>query len=262
VRHSAHHAAGGCRHQILRAFSEDEAPQLAHGYATMYLLAFPPALWFHVMDPRAEKWRDSLMEVAITGRRERKKRAVRDAILESATRMFVEKGFDHTRIDAIAEEADVAVGTVYNHFATKGDILVAILIGDVQEVVARTQLSIARPVPDTAQAVMTVSRAVVDTMNRRPRALWRQLFGQSMIDPALASEFIGAKRLFCELLKKMLEHQRNNGDLDPRFDVEGACEISFAINNSLIDDYVRDDAFSAEDFSATGLRLLKLVFGS
>jgi len=49
-RHSDHHANPGRRYQTLR--SNDEAPQLPYGYATMVLLALIPALWRAVMDKR------------------------------------------------------------------------------------------------------------------------------------------------------------------------------------------------------------------
>jgi len=49
-RHSDHHAHPGRRYQALRHF--EESPQLPSGYAGMILLAYVPALWFRVMDPR------------------------------------------------------------------------------------------------------------------------------------------------------------------------------------------------------------------
>jgi alkane 1-monooxygenase len=58
ARHSDHHANAGRRWQLLRTFDEQDAPQLPAGYATMYLLALVPPLWFAVMDPRVERWKE------------------------------------------------------------------------------------------------------------------------------------------------------------------------------------------------------------
>ncbi len=53
------------------------------------------------------------------GRRERKKREVRNRIAEAAWRLFHEQGIDATTVDQIAEAADVSQKTVFNHFPTK-----------------------------------------------------------------------------------------------------------------------------------------------
>ncbi|MFJ6570354.1 TetR/AcrR family transcriptional regulator [Streptomyces sp. NPDC091292] len=54
-----------------------------------------------------------------TGRRERKKAATRQKIADTALRLFLERGFDAVGIRDVAAEADVAVTTVFSHFASK-----------------------------------------------------------------------------------------------------------------------------------------------
>src|SRR3954469_15426919 len=55
-------------------------------------------------------------------RRARKKARTRAEIRTVAQRLFAEHGFDAVTIADIAGEADVAVQTVFNHFATKEDL--------------------------------------------------------------------------------------------------------------------------------------------
>ena len=47
-------------------------------------------------------------------------------ILDAATRLFRERGFDPTTVQAVAAEADVAAGTVYLYFPSKDAILTAV----------------------------------------------------------------------------------------------------------------------------------------
>ncbi|SDC07514.1 TetR/AcrR family transcriptional regulator [Streptomyces prasinopilosus] len=54
-----------------------------------------------------------------TGRRERKKAATRRKIADTALRLFLERGYDAVGIRDVAAEADVAVTTVFSHFASK-----------------------------------------------------------------------------------------------------------------------------------------------
>lgn len=56
---------------------------------------------------------------APSGRRERKKAATRRKIAETALRLFLERGYDAVGIRDVAAEADVAVTTVFSHFASK-----------------------------------------------------------------------------------------------------------------------------------------------
>jgi AcrR family transcriptional regulator len=55
-------------------------------------------------------------------RRSRKRLAMRQAISNAATLLFVERGFDHVTVDEIAAAADVGRMTVFNHFPRKEDM--------------------------------------------------------------------------------------------------------------------------------------------
>ena len=55
-------------------------------------------------------------------RRSRKRLATRQGISDAATRLFVERGFDHVTVDEIAAAADVGRMTVFNHFPRKEDM--------------------------------------------------------------------------------------------------------------------------------------------
>ena len=55
-------------------------------------------------------------------RRTRKRLAMRQAISDTATRLFFERGFDAVTVDEIAEAADVGRMTVFNHFPRKEDL--------------------------------------------------------------------------------------------------------------------------------------------
>jgi AcrR family transcriptional regulator len=55
-------------------------------------------------------------------RRSRKRLATRQGISDVATRLFIERGFDHVTVDEIADIADVGRMTVFNHFPRKEDM--------------------------------------------------------------------------------------------------------------------------------------------
>jgi AcrR family transcriptional regulator len=59
-------------------------------------------------------------------RRERKKREARRRIFDAAFQLFLEKGYDATTVEEIADRADVAKGTVFNYFPRKTSFLAAL----------------------------------------------------------------------------------------------------------------------------------------
>ncbi|MFL5871773.1 MAG: TetR/AcrR family transcriptional regulator, partial [Solirubrobacterales bacterium] len=63
------------------------------------------------------------IEAPAEGLRERKKRRTREAIAETARRLFAERGFEAVPIAEIARAADVSEKTVFNYFPTKEDLV-------------------------------------------------------------------------------------------------------------------------------------------
>ena len=92
------------------------------------------------------------------GLRERKKRATRDAIAATARRLFAQRGFDAVTVAEIAVAADVSEKTVFNHFATKEDLVFA----GGETGLAQLQAAIAQRPPGTS--LLDVFRANSEAM--------------------------------------------------------------------------------------------------
>ncbi len=60
-------------------------------------------------------------------RYERRKEETRQKIIDVAMNLFYRQGFDSTTLEQIAEEADIARKTLYNHFPIKEDIVIEYL---------------------------------------------------------------------------------------------------------------------------------------
>lgn len=66
---------------------------------------------------------DGVGEATPVGRRERKKRATRQALQDAALRLALARGPENVTIEAICEDADVAQRTFFNHFSGKDEAL-------------------------------------------------------------------------------------------------------------------------------------------
>ena len=81
----------------------------------------------------------------------------RDArLLDVATRLFMERGFDGTTIDAVAESAGVSKPTVYARYRDKRDLFAAVLRGRIRDWLAPIAAEAeARATDDNPRAIET-----------------------------------------------------------------------------------------------------------
>jgi len=63
------------------------------------------------------------MHAVQTTRRERRRRGIRERVIETALELFETQGFEATTVAEIARRADIAYGTFFNHFPSKLHLL-------------------------------------------------------------------------------------------------------------------------------------------
>lgn len=106
-----------------------------------------------------------------TSRVERRKTRTRAALLAAAKTLFAGQGVESTTIADIAERADIAVGSFYNYFATKDDLLAALLELSLSEQLAALQMRQAQ-VDDPAEAISIAHRHLVEVAQSDPDWAW------------------------------------------------------------------------------------------
>jgi AcrR family transcriptional regulator len=105
------------------------------------------------------------------GRQARRKAHTRASLLGAARRLFSAKGVDATTIAEIAEEADVGVGSFYNHFQTKDDLLAVLLEEALGEQRDQLRARQAR-VDDPAEVISVAHRHMVRMAQTDPEWGW------------------------------------------------------------------------------------------
>jgi len=91
----------------------------------------------------------------------------RQAILEAAYALFLEQGYAATSMRQIAERAGLALGGIYNHFASK-EAIFAELILDRHPYRQVLPIMLHAPADDMESFVRTAAQAMVEELGRRP----------------------------------------------------------------------------------------------
>ncbi len=91
---------------------------------------------------------------------ERRKARTRAGLLAAARQLFAARGLEHTTIAQIAEHADIAIGSFYNYFRTKDELLDALLEDELSKQRALLELRQAH-VEDPAEKISIAHRHLV-----------------------------------------------------------------------------------------------------
>ena len=144
----------------------------------------------------------------VEGLRARKKRLMRQQLSDTATRMFVERGFDAVRVAEVAEACGVSEKTVFNYFPTKESLV----LDRLEVTVASLRTGLADPAVPPTEAALRI-------LDRELTAMTTWLNGQD--DPAGAAE---AMRRFGDLIRATPSLRAYQSDMMNQF-VSLAAEI-------------------------------------
>ena len=101
-----------------------------------------------------------------------------ELIRQAAVRVFSRKGFYKARAEEIAQEAGVAVGTIYNYFANKEEILLSIFQTEFEERIKlfRELLERNLSLPEIIQRILEAHFALLKQRGGLARVLVRERF--------------------------------------------------------------------------------------
>lgn len=147
----------------------------------------------------------------VPSRRERKKSATHEALLDSALALFAEKGFANTTIEDIAERADVAPRTFFRYFPNK----VAVLQSATDEHLDRLRSLLAASPPGEPPLVSlmrALKATAIDLQESRDRILLQK---QISIDARLDHGVDEFWNLWTRFEAILAEHLGVEVDADP-----------------------------------------------
>ena len=177
------------------------------------------------------------LTAAIAGQRTKLSREARsEEILAAARAVFATKGFRGTTIADIAEEARIALGTIYNYFESKEAVFAA-LHQRLAEIISEATLGDAAPADTLDDTVRMRVRRVFDACGRN-RDLVRLVVLNTDPDSETARRLRKANRLRAQPMIDSLQHaielrQIRHGDASMMVRLMNGV-VSFAVYDAFV----------------------------
>jgi AcrR family transcriptional regulator len=154
-----------------------------------------------------------------TGTRAAETAARKARLLAAATELAREGGYDAVQMRDVAARAEVALGTLYRHYSSKDQLLLAAMLDQTETL--RTRIDQRPPREDTAASrVCDVLRRACRALEREPRvtaAFVRAMFSSE-------PDARGVKLAIGEQLQGIIE-TAVNGDAPPQADVAAIVDV-------------------------------------
>src|SRR3954447_9937787 len=167
-----------------------------------------------------------------TERTERRKAEARERIVRAALDQLAEGGYASASVQAIAQRAGVATGTVYTHFPSKSDLFAEVF----REASARELAVMA----DTAAHEELPARERIalgaETFARRALAEPTRAYAllAEPVDPAVEEERLIFRRAYRDLFAATIEQGIANDELPPQDAQTVAAALVGALGEALV----------------------------
>ncbi|WP_448949981.1 TetR/AcrR family transcriptional regulator [Labrys neptuniae] len=174
-------------------------------------------------------------------------------ILEAATRLFREAGYDSARIEDIAELAEVSVGTLYNYYQNKGDILLAAVTMEVEEVLEAGRRIVANPPSTVLLALQALIEQYYDhSLVYLSKEMWRVAMALSIQQPdgPFSRRYTELDRRLSDQVASLVRTLQLRGSVRGDIDATAAGEMFFNNLNLMFIEFAKDEAMTLEALKA------------
>jgi AcrR family transcriptional regulator len=155
---------------------------------------------------------DNIIEI---GRRQRKRQALHDALLMVARELFHERGVSGTTMDDIADSADVARQTVFNHFPYKEVFALEMASDGMRQIAQRAHALLESGVP-ALEVLEASANWMLTTALQEPEIagiVARELLHSDLDRSCRAADHVPVERIFEAILAQAQEEGTLREDL-------------------------------------------------
>jgi AcrR family transcriptional regulator len=179
-------------------------------------------------------------------------RARSDELVEIAAKLFLERGYDATTMQEIADEMGILKGSVYHYVRTKEDLLWMIVEPRFTELVNNARAIVEqhdRPVLERVRLALEAHAHSYDV--HYPYMFVTTREDGSTISPKRQRRFEDLQHEYYQLWKDMIEEGVVNGELRSDLDTSTVVHAMFGMLNWMFRWFRQDGPMSAEDVGGT-----------
>ena len=183
----------------------------------------------------------------MAGLRAKNKADRHQRIVEAAARLFRTQGYDTVKMEAIAAAAEVSIGTIYNYYKNKGDLLVAIVSMEVHEVLAAGERVIADPPRHAEKAVAKlIANYIEHALVYLSKEMWRQAMAITTQQPDSPSgvAYNELDEALARQTAKLIKKLQTLGLVQVGVDAQALGEMIFNNTNMMFTIFVKQEAMS------------------
>ena len=180
----------------------------------------------------------------MSGLRARQKADRHRRIIEAAAELFREAGYEGAKIEAIATQAEVSIGTIYNYYQNKGDILGAIVSLEVNEVLNAGRGVVAKPPANVGDALDTLVGIYIEhSLHYLSKEMWRQAMAISMQlpDSPFGQAYTALDRSLTEQISALIARLQSLSLVRQDIDGQALGELIFNNMNMMFIEFVKRD---------------------
>ena len=174
----------------------------------------------------------------------------RDKLFEAAARVFEEQGIGGASIEAIAAAAGFSRGAFYSNFASKDELIIAMLEDHVAQTVRRNLDLLAKhkTLTDFLEALKTVDRSQQDPLGRSPLLHMEMILFVARAEkrrPELAKRLRARRKLIADIVETSLKNAGKSGSRDAAWTaaIVLALEDGFRLHRLIDPDTTPADSF-------------------
>lgn len=187
------------------------------------------------------------------GLREKKKRETRERIVDAARGLLFSKGYAGVIMEEIAGKAEIGVGTLYNYFASKAEIFVSIMSGELstdENDLAQWEYDLEQ---DAAQIVIDYLLKYYKNIKLFGKRVWRELFaamlGNTKPDNLLFKGILKIDIASMDKIERLLDSVKEKRILPASFRSRDAAHTIYSIIITQTILYAYTEEITAEQYA-------------